>query len=205
MSITVAVLGTLLGCAAALIAVGVWREMQGRSQPVIHPIDPYVPPPLPFMAIEPRGPGLAVRMARVAARHPVPALGLIESGLWFGAAWALVTMALNPREGPVAYAVWLWTIGPHEVGHVVCAPFGWFLTIAGGTIWQVLFYVLLALWTLLVRRQVTLPLLLWTMVGLSFMNAAPYRGRPRAGAASAVWDEQRSSRLVEFAATLRLA
>ncbi len=178
MSITAVVLGTLLGCAVALMVVGVWREMHGRAQPVIRPIDSFVPPPV--SATVTRGPGLAARLMQAAARHPAPVLGLIESGLWIGAAWVLVSMALSPREGPVAYGVWLVTIGPHEMGHIICAPFGWFLTVAGGTIWQLLFYALLGTWTLLVRRQLTLPLLLWTVVGLSFMNAAPYIADARA-------------------------
>ncbi len=165
MPITSILLGTLIVSAVMLIAVGAWRETVARPTPDIRPL---------------ASPALATRVIRAARRHPVPALALIESGVWLAAAWALVAMAREPREGAVAYGVWLLTIGPHEIGHIVCAPFGWFLTVAGGSIWQVLLYALLAAWTMIVRRQVTVPLLLWTLVGLSCMNLAPYIGDARA-------------------------
>jgi hypothetical protein len=61
-------------------------------------------------------------------------------------------------------------------------PFGWFLYVAGGSIWQVLFWALLGLYTFLVRRQITASLLMWTVTGHSFISMALYIGDARARA-----------------------
>jgi hypothetical protein len=106
--------------------------------------------------------------------HPHKNIAAFETVLWLVFLWALLNHLLDPRNGLIASIVWYLAIGPHEIGHIVCIPFGEFLTVAGGSIWQILFWLLLALYTLFIRWRVVGCLVLLMVVGHSFINLAVY-------------------------------
>ncbi|MBN1965261.1 MAG: hypothetical protein JW910_11495 [Anaerolineae bacterium] len=127
-----------------------------------------------------RGRGWSLeRVRRVMAAHPLPAVAWIETGCWLLLIVPLLDHAFGLWGSTTGQVVWFLTIGPHEIGHVLCIPFGEFLAIAGGSIWQVLFWLLPGLWALLARRQIMVPLLLWTVAGHSLINLAVYVGDAR--------------------------
>lgn len=175
---------------AALIGLGLWREWRGTRSPAVQPgsASPSgVIQPLTPLRREPQRaarPARAVRLlARVfaaAARHPAPALAVVEMGFWLAVLLTLVLHLHDPRDGAIAFAVWAVTIGPHEIGHVVCMPFGWFLHVLGGSLWQILAFALPAIYAYTVRRQVTTSLVFWALAGHSLINLAPYIGDARA-------------------------
>lgn len=155
---------TLIALAAAgalLIAAGVWsgrRAHSSRRAPVIRPIRP-----------APLG-----RVRRALANHPDPLLALVKTGFWIVMVVALADHLHDTQRGTVAHLAWLLIIGPHEIGHYVCTPFGWVLHIAGGSIWQVLIYVLLAVYAFSFRRRVWLALVFWMIAGHSLINLSVY-------------------------------
>lgn len=106
--------------------------------------------------------------------HPRPILARFETILWLLFLLPLLNHVLSPEHGLVAGIIWFFTIVPHEMGHLVCNPFGMFLMVAGGSIWQVLFWLLLALYSLFIRRQVVQSCVLMQLVGHSFINMAVY-------------------------------
>ncbi|MCA9910948.1 MAG: hypothetical protein KC519_19975 [Anaerolineae bacterium] len=118
-----------------------------------------------------------LRAARVS--HPAPLYAYLEMALW---ALILVSIVdhLHDPTGTTGSIVWVFTIGFHEVGHLICNPFGTLLMFLGGTIWQVLVWVLVGAWEWFGRRRVTSPLLLWALAGHSLLNAAVYIGDAQA-------------------------
>lgn len=122
-----------------------------------------------------QGVGSAWETIRAAPRrHPMPLWAAAESVFWLLLLIPLLDDLLNPYNSQTAYWVWSLTIIPHEAGHVICSPFGWVLTIAGGSIWQLLAWALLGGYALVYKRQVGLGLLCWMMVGHSFINLSVY-------------------------------
>ena len=109
-----------------------------------------------------------------AACHPAPIYGILETGLWLGVIVTLTDHLGNLQHGPTGWIVWALTIGPHEMGHFICMPFGWTLNVAGGTIWQLLIFLLPALYAMFRKRQITSSLLFWAMLGHSLINASVY-------------------------------
>jgi hypothetical protein len=120
------------------------------------------------------------RLRQAIRAHPLPALGWIEVLFW--ALWLITAIdhVRAPRASLTGQAVWALTIGPHELGHLICAPFGTFIMFAGGSIWQVLWWFGLGAVTLWLRRQITATLILWAITGHSFINLAVYIGDARA-------------------------
>lgn len=112
---------------------------------------------------------------RMAQTHPVKAYALVETGLWLFVLASLIDHVFA-ANGFSSTIIWYLTIGPHEIGHFICMPFGQLLYIAGGSIWQILFWVILAVNQWLGRRQITGSLLLWAVAGHSFVNLARYVG-----------------------------
>lgn len=156
---------------AALFAAGLWAERRVRDPrpaSVIRPIEP------PAVAAPRRSPFQRIRQAIL--NHPDPLVAIFKTAFWLAMAVALVDHLRDVQHGTVAYLVWLLTIGPHEIGHYLCWPFGWVLNVAGGSIWQVLLYVLLALYTFTFRRQVWLSLVFWMIAGHSLINLSVYIG-----------------------------
>lgn len=152
---------TLAAAGVLLIAAGVWsgrRAHSSRRASVIRPIR--------------RSP--VQRLQRALANHPDPLLALVKTGFWIVMLVALVDHLHDTQRGTVAHLAWLLSIGPHEIGHFVCTPFGWLLHVAGGSIWQVLVYVLLAVYAFSVQRRVWLALLFWIIAGHSLINLSVY-------------------------------
>jgi hypothetical protein len=110
--------------------------------------------------------------------HPAPALAWVETLFWLFAIISLFDHLLN-RNGAVGTFIWWLTIGPHEIGHLICMPFGTLLMFFGGTFWQITFWVIVGCVEFFIRRR--LRLLLWCLVvvGHSFVNAAVYIGDAR--------------------------
>lgn len=110
--------------------------------------------------------------------HPAPVLAWMETGLWLIAVLSLFDHLLN-RNGMTATIVWWLTIGPHEIGHLICNPFGPLLMFFGGTFWQIAFWGIIGSAEYMLRRR--LRVLLWcgVLVGHSFINAAVYIGDAR--------------------------
>jgi hypothetical protein len=106
--------------------------------------------------------------------HPARWLAVTESIFFLLLLIPLVDHALNPNTGFTAWWVWALTIGPHEIGHLICIPFGRFISVAGGSFWQIAFWFLLGGYSILVRRQVLGGLLMWQVVGHSFINLSVY-------------------------------
>jgi hypothetical protein len=86
----------------------------------------------------------------------------------------LLDNLLAPHTGVTAQLTWWLTIGPHELGHLLCLPFGEFITFAGGSVWQILFWLLIGLYTLLIRKHVTSGLMALMVMGHSFINMSVY-------------------------------
>lgn len=110
----------------------------------------------------------------VRRHHPNPSLAVLETIFWLLMLFPLFDNVLNPRSGNTAAWVWYLTIGPHEIGHVICLPFGRFISVAGGSIWQVLFWAGLGTFVLLVRHRIGTALLMWLIAGHSFINLSVY-------------------------------
>jgi hypothetical protein len=115
----------------------------------------------------------------VARQHPARPLAYAETAAWLLVLLSLVDHVLSYR-GFTAALIWYLTIGPHEIGHLICLPFGQLLYIAGGSIWQVLAWVLLGVYSLLARRQISVTLFFWAVAGHSLVNLAQYIGDARA-------------------------
>ena len=124
--------------------------------------------------------GWVLAIPRVVRAHPLPLYGVVETLLWLGVLATLVDHLRDPANSLTAMVVWYLTIGVHELGHVICMPFGWLLHVAGGSIWQVLFWAGLGTWALFAQRRLTQALLLWAVAGHSFINLARYIDDARA-------------------------
>ncbi len=121
-----------------------------------------------------------VERLRLASRlHPAPALAWIETVFWLFAIASLFDHLLN-RNGAVASGIWWLTIGPHEIGHLICTPFGTLLMFFGGTFWQIAFWAIIGAAEFILRRRLRVLLLCMVIVGHSFVNAAVYIGDARA-------------------------
>lgn len=106
--------------------------------------------------------------------HPNPALATLESIFWLLMLIPLADHVFNPQNGSTAAWVWYLTIAPHEIGHVICLPFGQFITVAGGSVWQILFWAGLGGYILLVRKRIGTALLMGLIAGHSFINLSVY-------------------------------
>jgi len=108
------------------------------------------------------------------AGHPWRGLALLESAFWLAFLFPLLDMALDPRFSRTANLVWWLTIGPHEIGHLLCLPFGRFLMVAGGAFWQLAWWGGLAVYSVFLRRHVRLGLLFALLTGFSALNLSVY-------------------------------
>ncbi|MFZ5881972.1 MAG: hypothetical protein ACOY0R_21590 [Chloroflexota bacterium] len=92
-------------------------------------------------------------------------------------AWLLVLLSLfdhlHSRTGFTGLLVYFLTILPHEAGHFLCSPFGWFLTVAGGSIWQVLLFVLFG-GVQLLRNRRNEAFGWWVVAGHSLVSLSTY-------------------------------
>lgn len=149
-----------------LIAAGLWPHRAGRASAAIRPIAPPIaPPPAP----RPRP-----SLWRLLTRHPDPLLALFQTAFWLTMPLLLADHLQDRHRGLVAHFAWILSIVPHEAGHLVCTPFGWVLYVLGGSIWQVLIYVLLALYVGALQGRHRLALVFWTIAGHSLINLSVY-------------------------------
>ena len=136
---------------------------------VIQPIQP--------AAALPRPPTLTLRqrMQRAITNHPDPLVATLKTVFWIVLLIALVDHLGDRRYSVTAHFAWVLTIGPHEAGHFICQPFGWLLTVLGGSIWQLLAYGLAGIYAYW-RRKIDAALLMWAIVGHSLINLSVYIG-----------------------------
>ncbi len=174
---TIAILGLVISGALVLIGYGVYSEWQARFRDDLQapPLDLFpdsdLPPkPTIFQFFQAR-----LQQFQIAVEtHPFKAYGIIETLFWLACLIPLLNHLLVPRGGWAANFTWAFVILPHEVGHVICSPFGTLLMFLGGSIWQVLFWLLIAIYGLLARHYFTSALFCWMIVGHSFMDMAVY-------------------------------
>jgi hypothetical protein len=80
---------------------------------------------------------------------------------------------LRSRTGFTGTLIYFLTVLPHEAGHFLCSPFGWFLSVAGGSIWQVLLFIFLGL-IVFFRKRKNEALGWWAVAGHSLINLSTY-------------------------------
>jgi hypothetical protein len=114
------------------------------------------------------------RLNLAVQRHPVKVFGVVESLFWLALLIPLFNHALDPSTSTTAGIIWYFTILPHELGHLICMPFGEFIMFSGGSIWQVLPFLLLGAYWFWIRRFVTASLLALMLAGHSFINMSVY-------------------------------
>lgn len=194
MNTLVVIIGLASG--GLLILGGMWLERRRPAPPpgaIIRPLSarpahpPQPPAPVPATATArpsapPIGPSptRAGRFLALVRQHPAPLYGWLETILWLVVLLTAIDHLRDLRHSPTAQAVWYLTIGPHEIGHIICIPFGWTLQFLGGSLWQILWWLLLAVYVFLIRRQLSLALLFWAITGHSFLNLSPYIADARA-------------------------
>lgn len=175
MLIAVLVMAGLL--ALALIVLGFLIEAHSAAyKPASEPfgIDVESLDPLDFEA-EPS------RVASpYAARHvalPVIQLdapSVLGALFWLAFLIPLVDHLMGLQGSWTAFIVWALTIGPHEMGHLLFMPFGELMMFLGGSVWQVLPFVLLGLWGIFVRNDKAGALLMFMLTGHSLLNLSVY-------------------------------
>ncbi|MDX2137907.1 MAG: hypothetical protein SF123_07405 [Chloroflexota bacterium] len=105
--------------------------------------------------------------------HRNPTLAWAETIFWLALIVAIFDHIVN-QNGWVGGFIWALTIIPHEAGHLICNPFGVFIMFLGGTIWQVLFWLIAAAWYGFGRKWWRVALVSLMIVGHSFINASFY-------------------------------
>ena len=80
---------------------------------------------------------------------------------------------LYSRSGFTGTLIYFLVFLPHEAGHFLCSPFGWFLSIAGGSIWQILLFVIFGAVALLRKRR-NEALGWWAICGHSLISLSTY-------------------------------
>ncbi len=162
-----------IGVGVGLLVWGMWlerRSADSHASPVIQSIEP-VPPAAHT--------GLLYHWREIIAQHPAPVSAILETLVWLAIGVSIIPHLVGPRENPVAFVIWALAIGPHEIGHFICMPFGYMPHVAGGSIWQILVFVLPAAWYFFVRHQITGPLIFMALAGHSLINLAVYIGDAR--------------------------
>ena len=190
-SVILALLAIGIGILVGLL-VAELRSRRGTEQPAsanqFGPDgDPFNLPPLIDLVAQPSPHhSLATRwrqlltIARIAvAQHPVKAYGWAETIFWLLIGAVFVNYLIDDK-GFVGFIVWVLTIGFHEMGHFICNPFGEFIMFTGGSIWQVLTWLLFAGGLVLFYRRISGALVCWAVAGFSLINLARYIDDARA-------------------------
>ena len=106
-----------------------------------------------------------------------PRLPVTAGRIGFTILWAVFLLSLFDhmvsRSGFTGSLVYFLVILPHEAGHFICSPFGWFLSVAGGSIWQILLFVIFG-FIVLFRKRRNEALGWWVVVGHSLINLSTY-------------------------------
>ncbi|MFZ4828325.1 MAG: hypothetical protein ACOYLB_13315 [Phototrophicaceae bacterium] len=140
-----------------LIAIGILIELRPRGLNAFTPAQ-----------------AITRHFQRWARQHPNPVLAWIETICWLCFLIPLVDHFLHTEQGFTAQMAWYLTIGIHEVGHVICIPFGRFLMVLGGSFWQIAFWLGLGVYALFLRKHLVQFLLFWTVAAHSFLNVSVY-------------------------------
>jgi hypothetical protein len=114
------------------------------------------------------------RFRQAIRRQPAKPTTVIETVIWLGLLPALVDMLHSPLESLTGRIVHVLVFAPHELGHFLCFPFGTWLGIAGGSIWQILFFVLLGLGFFFLYRKPGAAWLFMAIAGFSFIDLSVY-------------------------------
>ncbi len=158
--------------ALVLVAIGVIIELNAHSRIEVWPEPDFNDD----ISASPRKDGFFYYFGKAVRQHPRPPLATIETFLWLLFLVPLIDHVASPADSFTGSIIWALIIGPHEVGHLICMPFGEFLMVAGGSIWQVLFWLLLGGYSLVFKRRLVQSLLLFMVVGHSFINLSVYIG-----------------------------
>jgi len=111
---------------------------------------------------------------RLHALHPRRNLAYLESAAWIIALLFLVNFLTDLQDSLASQLIWYLTIGVHEIGHLICMPFGPLVMFLGGSIWQVLFWFGLGAFGLVFYRRVGQAALFWTVAGYSLLDVSVY-------------------------------
>ncbi|MBI5931501.1 MAG: hypothetical protein HY862_19495 [Chloroflexi bacterium] len=170
--------GLAISAALGLIGYGVYSEIVARRKTLAEP--PLLDTLFPDSDLPPR-PNFSQLFQRrlqqfqlAVETHPFKVYGVIETIFWLTCLIPLLNHVSSLRGGWAAYITWTMVILPHEIGHVICSPFGTLIMFMGGSIWQVLFWLLIATYTLVIHKQFTSALFCWMVVGHSFMDMSVY-------------------------------
>ncbi len=96
-----------------------------------------------------------------------------ESALWL-ALVATLFDHLASAGSTTGQIAWYLTIGIHEIGHIICSPFGQLIYLLGGSVWQVLFWALIAAHYRFRYLRLRPALVCLAITGHSFINLARY-------------------------------
>jgi hypothetical protein len=118
--------------------------------------------------------GIRQAWAAAIAQHPKLTQAWLVTLAWLATLLPLLNHLGDPQHSLMGVLVWAWTIIPHEAGHLICSPLGWFVMVAGGSVWQVLFWLLLSVFVLKVRKQIAAACLFGMIAGHSFINLSVY-------------------------------
>lgn len=162
----------LLLILAALVMPGAAHRTSAPDS-VIRPLQPDTPARPD--RVRARAVPLHRRMQRAMANHPDPLIALLKTAFWIMLFVALVDHLSDRYASFTAYVTWGLAIVPHEAGHLICQPFGWLIMVLGGSIWQILAYVLVGLFALY-KRKLEAALLIWAVIGHSFIDLSVYIG-----------------------------
>lgn len=106
-----------------------------------------------------------------------PRLPVTPVRIGFTILWAVFLLSLfdhlASRSGFTGTLVYFLVILPHEAGHFLCSPFGWFLSVAGGSIWQILLFIIFG-FIVLFRKRRNEALGWWAVAGHSLINLSTY-------------------------------
>lgn len=166
------VIGIAVAVGLALVGYGVWIELRSRASRA--DLTGSENPPV---LAEP----WQTRWARwLGPRQPATFTRIAQTAFWLFVLLTLVDHVRSPANSLTGLFIWALTFIPHEAGHMLCSPFGSFLAFAGGTIWQVLIWVLLGLIALFLRRRLDLAIFWGAIAGHSVIRASPYVADARA-------------------------
>lgn len=108
-----------------------------------------------------------------AGKRQLPTVERVGFTMMWGIFLISLVNHLLSRSGFTGTLIYFLVLLPHEAGHFLCSPFGWFLSIAGGSIWQILLFVIFGAIALLRKRR-NEALGWWAIGGHSLISLSTY-------------------------------
>lgn len=108
-----------------------------------------------------------------AGKRQLPTFERVGFTMMWGIFLISLVNHLLSRSGFTGTLIYFLVLLPHEAGHFLCSPFGWFLSIAGGSIWQILLFVIFGAIALL-RKKRNEALGWWAIGGHSLISLSTY-------------------------------